>query len=353
MKVTIIGAGIIGAAIAYRLARGGAQVTIVDAGAPGQGASAASFGWLNASFFLNDDHFRLRVAALEAWRRLQGEVDLPGLSWPGCLCWEEQGDAFDRQRDRLRALGYPVEEVGANRIAKMEPGLADVPERALYFPREGAADLVACAQALIAASGARVLGGCRVQQILVEAGRVVGVEVEGIKLASDHVVIAAGTGAGDLAATAGVHLPMLDRPGLMMRTCAVEPVARHILVAPGQELRQLPDGRLLAPTTAAHQSDASDRLAQDPAVLATAAMERVQRLFGRPDLDWAAVHLAGRPMPRDGLPVIGAAGPEGLYVAVMHSGATLGALAGEIAAAEITGVEQALGTPYRVQRFAV
>ena len=50
MKVIVVGAGIVGASIAYHLAAAGAAVTVLDAGAVGAGASAKSFGWINASF---------------------------------------------------------------------------------------------------------------------------------------------------------------------------------------------------------------------------------------------------------------------------------------------------------------
>ena len=82
MKVVIIGGGIIGAALAHNLLRAGADVTVI---AVGIGATGASFGWINASFYLDAAHFRLRAAGLEAWRRL----DLP-VNWSGALCWERR-----------------------------------------------------------------------------------------------------------------------------------------------------------------------------------------------------------------------------------------------------------------------
>jgi glycine/D-amino acid oxidase-like deaminating enzyme len=46
-RVVIVGAGIVGASIAFHLTLRGTQVTVVDAGEPGQGASAVSFAWIN------------------------------------------------------------------------------------------------------------------------------------------------------------------------------------------------------------------------------------------------------------------------------------------------------------------
>jgi len=61
-----------------------------------------------------------------------------------------------------------------------------------------------------------------------------------------------------------------------------------------------------------------------------------------------------RPMPEDGFPAVGfVPGPEGLYVAVMHSGVTLAPAIGRFAAEEILdGARIDLLAPYRPSRFA-
>ncbi|MCS5654718.1 MAG: FAD-dependent oxidoreductase, partial [Dehalococcoidia bacterium] len=48
-SVTVVGAGIVGSAIAYTLARRGAAVTVIDKGQPGGGATSHSFAWINAT----------------------------------------------------------------------------------------------------------------------------------------------------------------------------------------------------------------------------------------------------------------------------------------------------------------
>ena len=47
MRIAVIGAGIVGGAIAFNLARRGADVALVDAGEPGMGATSHSFAWIN------------------------------------------------------------------------------------------------------------------------------------------------------------------------------------------------------------------------------------------------------------------------------------------------------------------
>ena len=66
-----------------------------------------------------------------------------------------------------------------------------------------------------------------------------------------------------------------------------------------------------------------------------------------------SVSLAQRPVPEDGLPVLGPVpGVAGLWLAVLHSGVTLGPVAGELLAAEVTGKgEQPLLAAFRPARL--
>ena len=70
MKVVVVGAGIIGASVAYQLAKAGAQVTVIDGAGVAAGATGRSFGWINASFHADAAHFRLRAESMAAYHRL-------------------------------------------------------------------------------------------------------------------------------------------------------------------------------------------------------------------------------------------------------------------------------------------
>lgn len=345
MRVVIVGAGIIGAAIAHHLARRGHQVTVIDSGLPGQGASGRSFGWLNASYFLDTAHFRLRIAGLAAWQRL----GLPMVRWPGCLWWDTTDRSFYDMHQALLELNYVVRDMAGDEIAAAEPGLAAPPDRALKFQAEGVADLPAAGRALLAE--AQVIAGLEVTGLTDEGGRITGVDTAQGRLAADAVVLAAGVATPGLLAPLGVALPMLDRPGVLMRTPPVPPLLCHILAAPGQELLQDTEGRIVAPTSAGHQGDTAAQIQAVPQTLAAETRDRVAALLGRDDLTWAEVVQAARPVPGDGRPVVGRAGPEGLFVAVMHSGATLAAIVGDLVATEVEGGEAPLLAPFRPARF--
>src|SRR6185503_2659298 len=85
--LVVVGAGVVGASVAYHAARAGAVVTLVDAGRPGAGVTANSFAWIGASGVRTGPAAALRATATQEYRRL--EAELPGLpvTWSGSLCW--------------------------------------------------------------------------------------------------------------------------------------------------------------------------------------------------------------------------------------------------------------------------
>ena len=108
MQVVIIGAGIVGASLAFALSQQGADVSVIDASGPAAGATGRSFGWVNASFYVNKLHHNIRAEGIASYRRLNDALHTNAITWSGCLCLEEQVDAFDNQAADLKAIGYDV-----------------------------------------------------------------------------------------------------------------------------------------------------------------------------------------------------------------------------------------------------
>lgn len=354
--IVVVGAGVTGAAIAFRLAQSGARVTVVETAMPAAGASGRSFGWINASFSLDDHHFRLRVEAMEACHRLAADIGGDCMSWPGAISWEDGPDAQARTFARLTAAGYPVRRLSRAEIAGMEPALPAPPDSALMFPSEGVTDLARLTGHLLRAAcghGARLMLGLPATGVETRAGRVTGLATEEGPIGADRIVFAAGNGTPALLAPLGIPLPMVPRPAIILRTRPLPPMLRHVLVTPAMELRQEPDGRLLVPASANHQADSAEALAATPEALARDALDRLCAIFPDKGLQWQEAIRAFRPVPADGRPVVGRCAVDGLYIAVMHSGATLAALVGELAAREITADADAeILAPYRPARFA-
>lgn len=351
-RYLILGAGIMGAALAHRLARDGASVTVLEAGLPASAASGRSFGWVNASFFLSDAHFHLRHAAMAAHRDLAAELKRP-YQPEGCLWFEDTGEAFDQTHQKLEAFGYPLRLLDRAAIAALEPRLAHPPDRALFFPTEGAQDPGALAGALLAAAsaqGTHLACGLQALSLTQNDGRITGVRTEAGDIPADHVILCTGTGTPALLAPLGLTLPMLHRPGALLLTRPLPPLLNHILASPEQEVRQDAQGRLIAPAAAHHQSDDSD-ITPGPQATEEAVLARLRHLFPNAFIRPDRLLLADRPVPGDGLPTIGLVLP-GLSMAVMHSGATLAPLVADLMAQELSGQgDQALLTPFRPARF--
>lgn len=348
--VAVIGAGIIGAASAYFLAKAGCRVTVIDREGPGGVATRASFGWLNASFFVNEAHFHLRHAAMRAHRDLS--VDFPNhYDWSGCLWFEAEGAAAKSYGEKLSSLGYRVDVPTPSERHARWPKLPPL-NHALFFPDEGAIDTPALAKALLAASGAAAMYGVQAVSLRHEGGKVMGVETSKGPLIADDVVLCTGVGTPDLLRDLDLPLPLLLRPGVMVRTRPVDLIMPTLLCGPMGEARQLADGAVLVPTSPGHQGDETELLAESPDTLSRIALDRLERVFPGISFQADSVLAANRPVPADGLPVLSRAS-DGLIVAVMHSGATLAALAGQAVADLVSGAPtDALWAPYDLRRFA-
>ena len=188
--VLVVGAGIIGAAIAWHLARDGARVTLVEAGEPGGVATRRSLAWINASWGATEPYFRLRLHALAEWRQLAAELPAIRVGWTGGLLWDQPPEVLRTYATRHAGWGYDVRLVDRAEAARLEPALASPPELAVHAPGEGAIEPLATALALLA--DVRRMGGELVAERPVlalarRAGRVVGVETATGTMTADLV----------------------------------------------------------------------------------------------------------------------------------------------------------------------
>jgi glycine/D-amino acid oxidase-like deaminating enzyme len=352
-QVIVVGAGIIGASIAWHLAKAGAKVTIVaDSGAGGV-ATPNSFAWINASWGNPEPYFRLRTRSMAEWTWLA--QDLPGipLAWCGGLCWDLPQAELETYAAEHSGWGYGIERVDRAEAARIEPKLAELPDFALHVPGEGVAEPVAAAQALLADAelrGARVMTGTTVSALIQTNGRITGVDTSTGPIAADEVVIAAGGGSPAIAATAGIKLPIETPPGLIVHSHPYKKLLNGLVIGDRLHMRQTAEGRIIAGSDFGGADPGMD--AEATARELFAAMKSMLRDADRLELDF---HTVGyRPTPIDGFPIIGRAeGISGLYVAVMHSGITLAPAVGLFAAREILdGARDPLLEPYGLTRFA-
>jgi len=352
MKTVVIGGGIIGASIAYHLAARGADVTVLTGGNPGGIATAASFAWINAAPGNPRDYFDFRIKAIEDWHRLEGDLNgRLAINWNGSLWWESDIATVQAAVAEHASWGYPIRMVSTTEATEHEPGLAQHPEHAALCTLEGSLSPVETAAALLEAAaeiGARISDDT-VESIIETGGRVTGVQTGPGGINADHVVLAAGVASEEIAAEVGVRVPMENSPGFLAQSAPLPPILRGLVLSPQAHVRQNSDGRIIVGEDFGGGKPPDNRDAMAEQLM---AIVRGMLADGK-DVRLESHSLGQRSIPADVRPIIGPAiGMPGLYVTVMHSGVTLAALAGRLAAEEIVG-GQLVDTlaPYRLERF--
>lgn len=349
--VIVVGAGIIGASVAWHLAKAGARVTILEAGEAGGIATPNTFAWINASWGNPEPYFRLRKRAMAEWKRLEAEV--PGVSahWTGGLCWDLPQPELEAYRVEHASWGYDIRAVGREEAASIEPALADPPNHALFAAEEGMVEAVPATRALVADAvrlGAVLHAATTVSTIDVGRGRAVAVTSNG-RIEADEIVLAAGTATSALAAAAGVKVPLTTPPGLIVHSKPHQKILNGLVISRGPHFRQTAEGRIIAGDDFGGGDPGDDAVATAGRLFA----EVKAALRDAADLELDFYTVGYRPTPEDGFPIIGRAeGVDGLYLAVTHSGVTLAPAVGLFAAEEmLAGRSETLLEPYRLARF--
>jgi glycine/D-amino acid oxidase-like deaminating enzyme len=351
-RVIIAGAGIIGASIAYHLARRGARVTILEKQRPGAGATQNSFAWLNSFSKQPHSYYELNLLGIHGWRRWSLEMNDLKVQWGGSVQWREPGrasDALRKQVAQLELVGYSAHMIQTGDIAALLPGIDPGPAGAACFAdQEGTVDPVQALNTVLAhakAAGAKVEYPCEVTGIRIAGGRVTGVDTTRGAMETDYLVVAAGVDTTKVAAMANVKVPLKDSPGALAHTKPSARMLDRLVMAPGANIKQNPDGRIVTGT------DFGASKAVDGRELLKNAARFLPKLNG---LEVETVTLGHRVLPVDDHPIVGfAASCPNFYIAAMHSGMTLAPVIGQIAATEILdGASVDLLSDYRPGRFA-
>jgi glycine/D-amino acid oxidase-like deaminating enzyme len=347
--VIVVGAGIIGASIAWHLARDGARVTVV-AEDNGGVATPCSFAWINASWGNPEFYYRFRHRSMAEWKRLAGELPGLPLSWCGSISWDLPPDRLDAYVTEHGAWGYGIERIDRAEISAREPHLTDIPDQALAVAEEGAVEPVAAARMLLAdaeARGASIVTAA-VRGLIRTGERISGVVTSAGVIEADHVVLATGAGSAPLTATIGITLPIETPAGLIVHSRPHPARLNGLVMADELHMRQTAEGRIIAGSDFGGTAPGEDQHAT-----AAALFDKIRRnLSDVPSLAMDFFTVGYRPTPKDGFPIIGNA-CDGLYIAVMHSGVTLAPLAGMLVAAEILrGETDPMLASFRLSRFA-
>ncbi len=353
--IAIVGAGVMGCALALELAERGRSVVVLERSIPGAEASSAAGGILGAQAESPGPgpFLELALASRALWRGLAprlGEVgyrdsgllkvalDEADLVWlEGIARWNEQ-------------LGLPCRRLDAHEVASLQPGLSSQVMAGLLFPEDGVVDaqlLPSALAALATSAGARIVSGGEVRGLAREGRRVIGLETSKGAVLADKVVICAGAWTRKV-------LP----------TLSVEPVRGQILVLRGEPGQLGPvtfsrqgymvpraDGRVLVGSTMERVGFVDEVTLGGLHRVSGIAMELMPGLSGARVVDyWAGL----RPGTPDNLPLIGPSGREGVEVLSGHfrNGILLTPISARLMAQRLCGERTDLSlAPFDPRRF--
>jgi len=351
--VLVIGAGVIGAATAYFAAQQGLSVTVLDKGLPASGTSSACEGNILVSDKELGPELELTRYSLGVWHNdLAEHKKLWEFESKGGIIVasrESSLASLNRVMAVQKGFGVDVEELDQAALREAEPhispealGGASYREDCQVQPMLVAAHLVR----LATVAGARFIADTPVTAFMRsgsgrDGGRVTGVRTPRGDFPAGAVVNCTGTWAGELAAMAGVEVPVLPRRGFVMVTEPLPPMVRHKVYAAeyidnvgssdaglqaSPVVEGTPAGSILIGST-------RERVGFDRTV-STAALGLLARnatsLFPFLERVKAIRHYHGfRPYCPDHLPVIGHdERAPGLWHAAGHEGAGIGLSAG-------------------------
>lgn len=366
-KIIIVGAGVIGACLAYHLSlRPRNVITVLERDIPGAGASGHSFAWVNAFGKDPRDYHTLNRRSLDMWYRLAHELNTDiGIHYGGEMRWEnrtERAAQLERRIRQLQTWGYPCRLISRDEMLTLEPEL--LPGR-VVAASHSEADIHVETDKFISVCleraqeyGAIVQSKTSVTDFVTHNGKVAAVKTPDAEYPCDIVVLASGVQTTELASLLDIHIPQQKSPGIVIQTTPCVPILTNVAVIhapPTNEnyqhlhLRQL-TGRTLRIGQGTQeginrddsQEHADALLAQAKAYLPTIA-----------DAEAIPTPVGYRPMPLDGFPILGFAKTvPNLYIALMHSGVTLAPLVGEMSTIEIVdGARVDWFSPYRLERF--
>ena len=328
--IAIIGGGICGLSIGWRLALAGRPVTIFERGEAGRGATWAAAGMLGAQLEAEPGEETLLPLLLESrdlWPEFAEELEAAsgmsvGLRREGTLAVALDRDDAEKlafNYDYHRSQGLEMEWLDGRQARALEPYLSPKVMAAVFSPRDHQVDnrkaAVALKRAFINAGGI-LREQAEVEEILSDRRRITGIWVAGEEIACETVVLAAGAWSrGIKGLPENMRPPVRPVKGQMLSLRMPEALLQHVVAGPGAYLVPRLDGVLLIGATVEEQSF-------DTALTAGGIYELLRRardcMPGIHELEIAEMWAGLRPTSRDDAPILGPAALDGLVIATGH-----------------------------------
>jgi glycine oxidase len=332
LDAIVVGGGVVGLACAWRAARRGLRVRVLERELPGAGASRIAAGMLapvGEATWGEEELLRFALASSEAWPRFAEELAEASGIEVGYLPYgalhvaldRDDGEELGRRFALMRELGLDAEWLRPREGRRLEPGLSPQLTACVHAPHEAAADprlLVAALVAALEREGAEVHSGTNVSEPIFEGEAVAGVRTaDGAEHRAAWTVLAAGAWSGAEWLPKALRPPVRPVKGqiLTLRGPADEPICDRIVATERVYMVPREDGRLIVGATV-------EECSFDLRVTAGAVHELLREAYrALPDVAELELveALAGlRPGSPDNAPLIGAGGVGGLLVASGH-----------------------------------
>jgi glycine oxidase len=364
-QVIVVGGGVVGLAVAWRLAQRGAAVIVLERGQPGRGTSHVAAGMvapISEATAREEPLLRLGLASAAAYpafvQELRAQTGLdPGYLRCGTLIAardSDEAEALERELELRRGLGLTVRRLSPSEARRLEPALAPTLRAALAVEGDHAIDPRQLVPVLLAAcrgAGVEVRSGVEVAEL---EPPTVGLQ-DGQRLSADALVLAAGiwsTHIPGLPPEAQIPLRPVKGQILRMRDPAGPGLFSRALRFPGAYLVPRGNGRYVLGATVEERGF-------DTTVTAGAVFELLrdaaELVPGISELVLEELQAGLRPGTPDNAPVIGAGAIPGLFWATGHyrHGILLAPITAELITASILDDSvPELAEPFTASRFA-
>jgi glycine/D-amino acid oxidase-like deaminating enzyme len=333
--VAVVGGGLVGAALAWGLSRGGQRVAVLDEGDVAFRASRGNFAlvWVQSKGLGMPEYAAWTRRSSDSWSgfaaTLKEETGADvAFQRPGgfhlCLSegeLEARAATLKRLHNQPRMLQYPYEILERAAVEQMLPQIGPEVVGGSYCPLDGHCNSLRLLRALHAgmeAQGAAYLSEHHVERIEARGGAF-HLATRGGAVAAGKVVLAAGNGNARLAPMVGLSVPVRPQRGQIV----VTERARPFLPYPVVTVRQTDEGSVMMGDSV-EEAGWDDRVGLGVVSTIAGRALRMFPLLRRLNVvrSWAALRV----MTQDGFPIYEqSASCPGAFVATCHSGVTLAA----------------------------
>jgi glycine oxidase len=362
--VLVVGGGVIGCSIAWRLAQSGMKVTLIERGQIGCEASRAAAGMLSpqGQAETGGPLFNLGLRSRAMYRDFARELtDASDID----IEYKDEGTLFivTDLEDPVETTkwaswqveaGLALEHVSLEDLHKIEPSVTKSATRAIFLPEEHQVEnrrLMDALEVATTRAGVELIRGSEVTALTTSRSKVTGVVCGGDEMSAGLVVIAAGTWSSPLLEPLGLNFTITPARGQMIAVRGQANPIKRVIHSSTVYVVPRRDGRILIGATVEYAGFHKAITVSATRFLLDRAVELVPSIS---EFELVETWCGLRPDTNDHLPIIGPSGADNLFLATGHfrNGILLAPVTAELVAAAIRGnrVSDEL-TPFSAARF--